>query len=210
MVRLPSFFISISSTNLAPDMPVMYEIHLTTHHWRGELLDSWAAVNMEYSDIYQTPDALDFIKKEFLALQLTESPSQDHRLVFPEQAVQSYALLDDDKEYYDAVALTTSKGWAWEENYQEVISTGEKGRRVGGHPIRLTTWEWAGHRLGVSVQFVHRQRHDESKAEVLLRMLETAEKAKEDFTDSIPHQTLTEVVRTDVFHTNVIFNRTYN
>jgi hypothetical protein len=201
----------ISSTNLTPDMPVSYEIRASTHHWNGVLLDdSWAVAEMHFNNIYETENALAHFKKSFLALQKISEPPQDKRFAFQlsfEEGKRSILLLDEDKEYYDAVKLATSKGWKWGESYNENLVTGER-RTTGGSKLfnlSLSTWAWSSKQLGSSVAFSHLQREGESKSELLLRVLETAEKAKHDFPDSIPYTNIYGEIKKDEFKTRVIF-----
>jgi hypothetical protein len=201
----------ISSTNLTPDMPVSYEIRASTHHWDGVLLDdSWAAAEMNFNSIYEIENALAHFKKSFLALQKISEPPQDIRSAFRlsfKEGTRSIILLAEDKKYYDVVKLATSEGWKWEEDYNENLVTGERRTMGGSKPfnLSLSTWEWGGKALGSSVAFSHFQREGESKASLLLRVLETAEKAKQDFPDSIPYTNIYGEIKVDEFKTRIIF-----
>jgi hypothetical protein len=55
------------------------------------------------------------------------------------------------------------------------------------------------------VYFSHFQQEGESKAELLLRTLETAEKAKYAFPDSIPCTNVYGIIKKDEFKTRVVF-----
>lgn len=206
MARDPKFFTTISSTNLTPNRLVRFEIHASTHHWRGTLLDdTWAVAELEYSDPYQTENAYRVFKDMFLAIQETGEPSQDIRFV---RELNDPAILsDEEKLYYDAVELVTSKGWLWSESFDENQITGERKTMGGSHPfhISLSSWVWGGKALGGSVGFSHFQREGESKAELLLRTLETAEKAKQDFPDSIPYTNIYGIIKRDDFKTRIVF-----
>jgi hypothetical protein len=206
MTRDPKFFTTLSSTNLAPDDPVRFEIHASTHHWRGTLLeDTWATAELRYDDPYQTENAYRVFKDMFLAIQETTEPSQD--IQFVKEMIQSVVLSDQERLYYDAVALVTSNGWAWGETFNENQITGERKTMGSSHPfnLSLSTWEWGGKSLGGSVYFSHFQREDESKTELLLRTFETAEKAKHDFPDSIPCTDIYGAIKRDEFKTRIVF-----
>jgi hypothetical protein len=207
MVRHPKFFLNLSSTNLTPDSPVTYEIHASTHHWRGELIESYAVAELEYRDIYQTENALAFYKQAFLKLQQTTEPSKEITILFPNEKNMPVVLSDENKDYYDAVHLVTSKGWKWHESYNENLITGERKTMGGTKPfhLSLSTWEWGGKALGSSVGFSHFQREGETKTELLLRILETSEKAKQDFSDSIPYTNIYGIIEKDDFKTRVVF-----
>lgn len=211
MVRHPKFFTHLSSTNLTPNSIVTYGIRASTHHWDGKLMeDTWAVAEMEYGNIYETENALAHFKKSFLTLQQISKPSEDKRDVFQlsyKEGTRSIILLDEDKEYYDAVQLCTSKGWRWHEDFTENLVTGERKVLGGSMPfsLSLSTWEWAGKQLGGSVAFSHFQREGESKADLMLRILATAEKAKQDFPDSIPCTNIYGEIVKDEFKTRIIF-----
>lgn len=206
MARDPKFFMDISSTNLAPSDPVGFEIRASTHHWRGTLLDdTWAAAELEYDDPYQTENALRAFKDMFLTVQETAEPSQD--IQFAREMTDPVILSDEEKLYYDAVKLVTSKGWVWSETFVENQITGQRKTMGSSHPfnLSLSTWEWGGKALGGSVYFSHFEREDESKAELLLRIFETAEKAKHDFPDSIPCTDIHGIIKKDDFKTRIVF-----
>lgn len=211
MTRDPKFFTTIRSTNLAPDDPVRFEIHASTHHWRGTLLedDTWAVAELEYDDPYQTENAYRVFKDVFLAVQETTEPSQDIRFVrrFVKEMTDPVILSDEEKLYYDAVALVAANGWVWSETFDENQVTGERKTMGSRHPfhLSLSTWEWGGMALGSSVGFSHLQREDESKAELLLRIFETAETAKHDFPDSIPYTNIYGAIKKDEFKTRIVF-----
>lgn len=210
MTRDPKFFLEISSTNLSPDAPVTFKVHASTHHWRGTLLDdTWAAAELEYADPYQTENALRAFKDMFLSIQETTEPSQDIRFVrrFVREMAEPVILSDEDKLYYDAVELVTSKGWVWSESFDENQITGERKTMGSRHPFHLSvsTWEWGGKALGGSVYFSHFQRVDESKTDLLLRIFETAERAKHDFPDSIPCTDIRGIIKKDEFKTRIVF-----
>jgi hypothetical protein len=59
--------------------------------------------------------------------------------------------------------------------------------------------------MGSSVGFSHFQREGESKTDLLLRILETAEKAKQDFPSSIPYTNIYGEILEDEFKTRIIF-----
>jgi hypothetical protein len=206
VTRDPKFFINIGSTNLTPDAAIGFKIHASTHHWRGKLLDdTWAAAELEYDNPYQTENALLAFKDMFLAIQDTTEPSQV--IHFVREMTNPVILPGEEKRYYDAVKLTTSKGWVWSETFNENQITGKRTTMGGSHPfhISLSTWEWGGKPLGSSVCFSHFQRDGESKAELLLRTLGTAEKAKHDFPDSIPYINIYGIIKKDEFKTRIVF-----
>lgn len=208
MVRVPKLFASIGSTNLTPDMPVAFSIHASTHHWQGDLLDeTWAAAEMEYEKAHQTISAYAFFREAFLAMQKIVPPSKDIQIIFQPQENEPLFLPDEEQAYYDAVQLATSKGWGWHENFNENLITGERKTMGGSEPfnLSLSTWEWGGKSLGSSVGFSHFQREGESKADLLLRILETSEKAKQDFPDSIPYTNIYGKIEVDEFKTRVVF-----
>lgn len=208
MVRVPKLFTTISSTNLTPDRPVTFSIHASTHHWQGHLLDeAWAAAGMEYEEAHHTINAFSFFREKFLAIQEIVAPSKDIQIIFPPQGNEPLMLSDEDQAYYDTVQLATSKGWGWHENFNENLITGERKTTGGSKPfnISLGTWEWGGKALGSSVGFSHFQREGENKADLLLRILETAEKAKQDFPDSIPYTNIYGKIEVDEFKTRVVF-----
>lgn len=207
MARKPTLFISTRSTNLTPSDSVNFRVHASTHHWKGELLEnSYASTEVSYGGAHQTQNALDYIAKEFVAIQKESDPVKDLQLPFPTRYYQEPIILsDEDREYYDVVREATSKGWAWEERLRKDIFTGEQVPTPIGIPMRLYTWQWAQHKLGVSVQFTHFRREGESKAELLSRILETAEKAKADYRFSIPRQTLSGTLATDELATKLVF-----
>ena len=208
MVRAQKFFTHISSRNLTPDMPVTFRIHASTHHWRGELMETYAVASLDYDNPYQTENAFIAFKEKFLAIQDITEPSKDIHLQFAEGSVP-ILLSDEERTYYDAVQLATSKGWKWEESFNENILTGERKTTGGTKPfhLSLSTWEWGGKQLGSSVGFPHFQRENESKTELLLRILETSEKAKQDFPDSIPYMNIYGVIEKDDFKTRIVFNQ---
>lgn len=211
MTRQPKLFTTIRSTNLTPNSPVSYEIHASTHHWDGKLLeDSWEVAEMSYSNIYETTSALAHFKTSFLTLQKISKPSHDHRHIFSlsfEEGSHAITLTDEEKEYYDAVKYATGLGWRWQESYNENIITGERKTMGGSKPFNLSleTWEWGGKQLGSSVAFSHFQREGETKANLLLRILNTAEKAKQEFPESIPYTNIYGEVKKDDFKTRVVF-----
>lgn len=211
MTRDPKFLTTINSTNLTPDYPVRFAIHASTHHWRGLLLEDtwWARAELGYDDPYQTENAYRIFKDMFLAIQETAEPSQDIRFVreFVTEMTDPVILSGEERLYYDAVALVTSKGWVWSETFNENQITGERKTMGSSHPfhISISTWEWGGKSLGSSVGFSHFQREGESKTDLLLRNLETAEKAKHDFPDSIPYTNIYGTIKKDEFKTRVVF-----
>lgn len=207
MVRVPKFFLTLSSNNLTPSYPVTYSIRASTHHWRGELMETWAVAELEYQNPYQTENALAFLKAAFLALQETQEPSQDIIIDFPDEASIPVALTDEEQVYYDAVQLATSKGWSWEETFNENQITGERTTMGGSAEYRLSldTWQWGGRNLGSSVAFSHFKKENESKADFLLRILETSERAKQDFPDSIPCTNIYGQIEKDAFKTRIVF-----
>jgi hypothetical protein len=209
MVRVPKFFVTLSSTNLTPDRPVKFRIHASTHHWRGELTDTYAVAELEYDNPYQTENAFTVFKEMFLAIQETTEPSKDILLEFTGERSGPVLLSEEEKLYYDAVQLVTSKGWRWSENFNENILTGERKTMGGTKPfhLSLSTWEWGGKALGSSVGFSHFQQEGESRAELLLRILETAEKAKHDFPDSIPYTNIYGIIEKDEFKTRIVFGQ---
>lgn len=171
-------------------------------------MESWAVAKLDYENPYQTEDAFTAFKEMFLAIQKTTEPSKDIRLQFAEGSAP-ILLSEDERAYYDAVHLATSKGWVWDETFNENILTGERTTMGGTKPfhLSLSTWEWGGKALGSSVGFSHFQRDGESKAELLLRILETSEKAKHDFPDSIPYTNIYGEIKKDEFKTRVIFGQ---
>lgn len=209
MARVPKLHWHISSTNLTPDRPVTFKIHASTHHWRGQLLDTWASADIDYISAHQTANACAFLREELLTMQEFTEPAQDIRIRFPHpEGNQLILLSNEDKDYYDAVKLATDKGWMWSEDFSENLLTGERKTMGGTRPynISLSTWEWGGMKLGGSVAFPHFQREDESKAELLRRILETSEKAKKDFPDSIPYTDIYGQIKVDNFKTRIVFN----
>lgn len=207
MARVPKLFFTISSANLSPSDPVFYRLHVTTHHWRGKLLeDTWAKAEMEYCNIYKTEEAVSYIAEKFLEYQILHEPSQDIEFEFPENEESLIALSLEDKEYFDVVKQVTDQGWAWDTDFQIDITTGD--REIRNHRIfemSLSTWEWNGLKFGGSVKFSHRRRDGENKAALLLRILETAEKIKKDFPESIPRRNLKGEFVTDKFLTSISF-----
>ena len=211
MTRDPKFLTTINSTNLSPDYPVRFAIHASTHHWRGTRLEDtwWARAELGYDDPYQTENAYRIFKDLFLAIQETAEPSQDIGFVreFVREMVDPIILSDEERLYYDAVKLVTSKGWVWSESFDENQITGERKTMGSSDPfnLSLSTWEWGGMALGSSVYFSNFQRKDESKTELLLRIFETAEKAKRDLPDSIPQPSLNGIITKDEFATRIVF-----
>jgi hypothetical protein len=206
MSRDPKFFMEISSTNLTPDTPIKFKIHASTHHWQGKLLeDTWASAELEYGDSYQTENALRAFKDMFLSIQETTEHSQN--IQFERRMTDPIILSDKGKLYYDAVELVTTKGWVWSEIFNENQVTGERKTMGSNNPfhLSLSTWEWGGKALGGSVGFSHFRREGESKAELLLRTFETAEKAKYDFPDSIPYTNIYGIIKKDEFKTRIVF-----
>lgn len=170
-------------------------------------METWASAEMEYPAAHQTPQALTYFRETFLELQKRVEPSKDISIVFPDTHATIMQLSEEDKSYYDAVELTTSKGWQWHETYNENLLTGERKTTGGTKPFHLSlgTWEWGGKAMGSSVGFSHFQRDGESKAELLMRILETSEKAKYDFPDSIPYTNIYGQIMKDDFKTRIIF-----
>lgn len=207
MARQPKLFVHIDSTNLTPNRNVSYEIVATTHHWRGELLDTWAKATLKYEDIYRTGDAFTCLKQKFLALQEMMEPSQDIIIPLLGKDKETEPVSEEDREYFGVVKLATSKGWHWEESFTENLVTGER-KTLGGtkpYSLSLGTWQWGGRNLGSSVGFSHFQKEGESKASHLLRILETAEKAKHDFPESIPYTNIYGEIKKDDFKTRIVF-----
>lgn len=170
-------------------------------------METWAVAELEYQNSSQTENALRLFKQAFLDYQVNNEPSKDIIIDFPDEATMPVVLTDEQQAYYDAVELATSKGWEWAETFNENQITGER-KTIGGsaeYHLSLGTWEWGGKAMGSSVGFSHSQREHESKADHLLRILNTAEKAKQDFPDSIPYTNIYGEIKVDDFKTRVIF-----
>lgn len=207
MARTPKFFVSMRSANLTPDLPVHFKVRVSTHHWRGQLLENtWASASLKYSDVYHTEGAYEYLKETFLAYQENELPEQN--IVFPYPDDHKALVFAEDREYLDIVKEATECGWTWEHGFTENLLTGIRSERNSVYPITLSTWEWAGIPLGAKVQIAHPRRAGESDEALLARILQTAEKARVDFPDSIPTQSIRDgLLVADNFATMLAFGK---
>lgn len=209
MARKPKLFLTVKSTNLLPSDSVNYRIHASTHHWRGELLENgYASASLLYGNVQQTENALQYVADEFVHMQDSREPARDIELQFPERYYHAPSILtNEQRDYYAAVRAATAKGWCWEEALEQDILTGERKPVTYRLNLSLSTWQWAQHNLGSSVQFTHFQGENETRAELLTRILKTAEKAKHDYRFSIPRQSVSGKVVTDELATENVFGR---